>query len=361
MLIVDAHEDIAWNMLTFHRDYSRGVEESRSIEKESIARQVNGDTLLGWDEYQLGRVAIIFSTLYASPARYCLGSWDVQSYANPMQAKQKYRQQLDAYLKLCDVQPEKFRLIKDQTGLGEILGAWSTPNHTPPIGIVLIMEGAESIESIEELEDWWYAGVRIIGPAWSGTRFCGGTNEPGPLTKDGQRLLEGMDSIGFILDISHMDEKAALQALDQYSGVIVASHSNVKKLLKNSESNRHLSDRIIQGLIEQNGVIGIVLCNKFILPGWKEGDSRQSVSLEDVVGHIDYICQMAGNANHVGIGSDFDGGFGLQSTPHELNSIADLQKISSILTIKGYPEKDIELIMGMNWIRCLNCVLPEKS
>jgi membrane dipeptidase len=361
MLIVDAHEDIAWNMLTFKRDYCRGVEETRLIEKGSLAHQVNGDTLLGWDEYQIGHVAFIFSTLFASPARYCLGNWDSQCYANQIQAKQRYHQQLDTYLNLCDDNPEKFRLIKDKTTLDEILHAWDSPNDGPPIGLVVLMEGADAIESSDELEGWWNSGVRIIGPAWSGTLFCGGTNEPGPLTKEGYQLLEGMESCGFVLDISHMDEKAVLQALDYYSGSIIASHANVKKLIKDSDTNRQLSDRIIQGLIEHNGVIGIVPYNKFILHDWNEGDSRYLVSIEDVVRHMDYICQVAGNANHVGIGSDFDGGFGLQSTPHELNSIADLQKITSLLTIKGYKEVDIELIMGKNWIKCLNSVMPEKS
>jgi len=220
------------------------------------------------------------------------------------------------------------------------------------------MEGAEGVRSIGELEMWWERGVRIIGLAWAGTRFCGGTGEPGPLTQEGHHLLEGMAEYGFVLDISHMDEEAVLQSLDAYPGTIIASHSNASALLKGLESNRFLSDRMIQGLLERNGVIGVVPYNRFLVPGWMKKDRREAVTLEHVVAQIDYICQMAGDARHVGIGSDFDGGFGVQSVPVEIDTIADLQKLTPLLAQKGYTEEDIAIIMGRNWLNILKENLP---
>ena len=126
------------------------------------------------------------------------------------------------------------------------------------------MEGAEAIGDVRELEEWWHKGVRILGPAWAGNRFCGGTGEPGPLTPAGFDLLEAMADFGYILDLSHMDEKAALQALDMYPGQIVATHANALALVTGSESNRHLSDRVISGLIERDGMIGAVPFNNFL-------------------------------------------------------------------------------------------------
>jgi membrane dipeptidase len=85
------------------------------------------------------------------------------------------------------------------------------------------------------------------------------------------------------------------------------------------------------------------------------------VSLDLVVDHIDYICQMAGDANHVGIGTDFDGGFGLQSVPREINTIADLQKLVPLLGEKGYTDNDIRAIMGNNWLSHLKHTLPAST
>ncbi len=75
--------------------------------------------------------------------------------------------------------------------------------------------------------------------------------------------------------------------------------------------------------------------------------------LDAVIAQIDYICQLAGDALHVGIGSDFDGGFGMQSTPTEIDTIADLQKLVPLLLSKGFTNRDVENIMGGNWLHQL--------
>ena len=204
-----------------------------------------------------------------------------------------------------------------------------------------------------------FRSVRIIGTAWAGTRFCGGTREPGPLTREGFQLLEQMASFGLTLDLSHMDRQAALQALDFYPAGIIASHSNALALLKGEDSNRHLKDDVIRLLIQRNGVIGIVPANPFLNPDWRAGAPRSSVTLAHVVAQIDYICQIAGNAHHVGLGTDFDGGWGLQSMPVEIDSISDLQKLGPKLVEKGYSEQDIAGILGGNWIHHLQASLPE--
>ncbi len=360
MIIVDAHQDMAWNILTFGRDYTLSAAETRQHERCTDIPAQNGDTLLGWPDYQKGRVAIIFATLFAAPLRAKLGTWDTQSYADADQATARYRAQLDAYYVLEDQHPDKFRLVKNQEDLNEILSHWEQDDlETHPVGLVPLMECAEAVRHPSELEDWWERGVRIIGPAWAGTRYCGGTREPGPLTKEGFALLDGMAGLGFTLDLSHMDEKAVLQSLDEYPGRIIASHANAKALLKGTLSNRYLSDRVIQGIIDRDGTIGIVPYNPFLVNGWKPGDGRWRVGLQHVVAHIDHISQIAGDARHVGIGSDFDGGFGLQKTPAEIDTIADLAKLIPYLAEKGYTEEDIAAVMGRNWIDFLSQNLPE--
>ncbi len=359
-LLVDSHEDLAWNMLTFGRDYTLSSVDTRQREAGTLTPQVNDDTLLGWPDYQKGKVAVVFSTLFASPARHKLGEWDVECYSNDEEAHSSYQRQLEAYDRLIDKHPDKFQGISVVSELKAVLNHWKqTDIEEHPVGLVFLMEGAEGIREPAEVEEWYRWGVRIIGPAWAGTRYCGGTREPGGLTKQGYALLDHMAEFKLTLDLSHMDEKAALQALDNYPGAIVASHANALALIKDSNSNRHLTDLVIQGLLERNGVIGIVPANGFLLPHWNERGGRASVSLEAYVAHIDYVCQMAGNARHVGIGSDFDGGFGLQSVPGAIDTISDLRKIIPILEQKGYTEDDIAAILGNNWLLHLHDTLPE--
>jgi membrane dipeptidase len=99
--------------------------------------------------------------------------------------------------------------------------------------------------------------------------------------------------------------------------------------------------------------------NNFLKPGWKESGGRASVSLELVAAQMDYICQLAGDACHVGIGTDFDGGFGLTDIPVEIDTIADLRKIIPILNQKGYTPSDITALLGENWLALLKSTLPE--
>ncbi len=361
-IIIDAHQDLAWNMLTFKRDYTLSAAETRQKELNSTAVEQNGDTLLGWPEFQKGRVAIIFNTLFVSPARRKMGQWDSEFYSTYDEAHSLYKKQIEAYQRLTDHHPDKFKQILNARDLKTIWHAWQTaqPDQTPPIGFCTLMEGAEGIRNPDELMEWWELGVRTIGLAWAGTRYCGGTGDPGPLTPEGFALINAMQEIGFTLDISHMDYLAAQQALENYQGHLIASHANPIGMLKGTESNRHLQDDIIEKLVARNGIMGIVPANPFLKFGWdkRKNSTKEEVSLSVMADHIDYVCQIAGNANHVAIGSDFDGGFGLQHVPAEIDTIADLQKLAAILQERGYTEEDIQLIFHKNWLNHLQKALP---
>ena len=363
-LIIDSHQDIAWNMLNYKRDYTRSVAETRRLEVGTLIPERNGESLLGWDEYQRGKVAVIFSTLFAAPARK-KELWDSIWYPDSDTAHRLYRDQILLYRKLADSHSDKFRLISSTKELDAVIEHWSTPQQNDveaghPVGLIYLMEGADGIRSPHELAEWWELGLRMIGLAWVGTRYCGGTSEPGPLTDEGRKLLSAMRDYNFILDLSHMDEASALESLDRYEGPIMATHANCAALMPGSESNRHLSDRVIRGLIERGGVHGVMPLNSFLKVGWnrRNGSRREEVPLDVLIAHIDHICQLAGNSDHAALGSDFDGGFGVQSVPPELDSIADLQKIGSKLSERGYGESDIEKILGGNWLRFLRENLP---
>jgi membrane dipeptidase len=370
LLIVDAHEDLAWSALSFGRDYTLSAAQIRIQEQNSQVPVYNDDAMLGWPDYQRGQVALVFASLYATPIRWRAGDWDRLCYQDDRQAARLFHQQIDFYLQLTDEHSDKFHLILSRPNLQDLLRLWETsPQFSEqtgdvkvgnPVGLLLLMEGADAVRDPGELDEWWDHGVRIIGPAWVGTRYCGGNKEPGPLTDAGFALLERMAELGFGLDLSHMDEKAVLQALDVFPGVIFASHSNAQALLKGDQSNRHLSDRVIHGIFERGGLIGVHVYNAFLKAGWVRGDPREEVGLERVIQQIDYYCQIAGDAAHVGVGSDLDGGLGLQSVPVGLDSIADLQKIAPLLMERGYTTKDCASILGQNWLSLASRILPES-
>jgi membrane dipeptidase len=362
-ILIDGHQDIAYNMLTYGRNYLRPVAETRRIEAESETPNRNGHALLGWPEYQRGQVALIFSTIFVAPARYKGGNWETLYYRETEEAHRLYLQQVNLYRRMADEHPDAFRLVRTRKDLAETLEPWTKqpadpPAVTHPVGLMMSMEGVEGLARPEELESYWELGVRAVGPVWAGGRFCGGSNEPGGFTREGFALLDVMAGLGLSLDIAHMTEESALTALDSYPGPIICSHANAAALLDPDAVRRHLSDRVIRRMVERGGVMGVVLFNKFVLKGWTYTDGKAAVRLEHVLAHIDHICQVAGSAAHVAIGSDFDGGFGWQGVPAEIDTVADLQKLGAGLRERGYAEADIAAILGRNWQRHLENSLP---
>jgi membrane dipeptidase len=362
MIVVDSHEDIAWNCLTFGRDCTLPSAVTRAREAGSAAPIHNGQELLGWADWLLGRVAVVFATLFVAPLRHQIGSWETLCYADSSEARRLYRLELDFYHRLVDDHPEKFRLVCTTGDLEAVLAGWKSQDlRDRRVGLVLLMEGADGLRQPAELGEWFESGLRVLGPAWAATRYAGGTKEPGPLTDEGRLLLDVMADLGMILDLSHLAEVGILEALDRYSGPIIASHSNTLALLPGYPfPERQMTDLAIHRLVEREGVIGIVPYNRFLRAGWDLPDGRQGITLDHVTAHIDHVCQIAGDARHVGLGSDFDGGFGLEALPLGLDSIADLRFIGDALTARGYSPPDVEAVLGGNWLSLLRRALPEN-
>jgi membrane dipeptidase len=359
MFIIDAHEDFAYNALNFGRDYRMSAAEIRQAEKDGPTPALNGQATLGFADYQRGQVALFIGTVFATHKRYTAGHAEKLVYTDFTGARFRYHQQIDYYHSLADRDHEYFTLVRSHKELAETLAPWERePAVRHPVGIVMSMEGAEGIESLSELEEYWQCGLRLIGPVWAGGRWCGGTIEPGDFTSEGLAFLETMAGLGFVLDISHMNTASARRALDVYEGSIIASHANPSALLKNPSNERHLTDDSIRGLVERGGVMGVVPYNRFIDLDWKTGDDRSRVRLAHVAAMIDHVCQLAGDARHVALGTDFDGGFGWPDIPLELNTIADIQKLAPELEGRGYAPTDVEAIFNGNWRRILENSLP---
>ncbi len=357
-LVIDGHEDIAYNMLSFGRDYTRSAHATRALEADhERSRAAMGNCMLGLPEWLAGNVGVIFATLFAMPARRRVSHDTTTGYTTPQEAFEQGMQQLDVYQRLADENP-RFALVRDQKELDAVLATWKdgAPESKRQVGLVVLMEGADPVIQPRDLERWYERGLRIIGPAWlAGTRYAGGNATGGPLTEEGEQLLRMMMDFNLVLDVSHLAEQACLQAIDRYDGPIIASHSNPRKLVP---GNRQLSDDMLKRLIERDGVAGILPINSMLKEGWQRGDRKDAVTVDGVAAAMDYVCQLAGNAQHVAIGTDFDGGFGAESTPAELDTIADLPKIADALKGRGYAEADMAAIMSGNWLRILRRALP---
>jgi len=375
-LIVDAHEDIAFNMLCAGRDYRQSVHETRAREAASASRaslrEHLGVSMLGLPQWLDGGVAVIFATIFTEPARSTFGGDFSARYTNDDEARAIGLQQLEVYRSLT-TGDGPFRLIRDADDLEAVLSTWPGASTSDidqadagdgsdrrQIGLVLLMENADPIRSPDELDEWYAAGLRVVGPAWMSSRYCGGTFEPGPLTDAGRRLLEGMDRRRMVLDLSHMAEESFFEAVERYQGPIIASHSNPRRF---SDGDRHLTDDMIRAIVLRDGVIGHVPFNAFLLQGWRRsaGDPKEAADLGTVVRTIDYVCQLAGSARHIAFGSDFDGGFGAEATPEGIDSVADLQAIVSALADRGYSQADLLAITHGNWLRALRPGLPENT
>jgi membrane dipeptidase len=144
--------------------------------------------------------------------------------------------------------------------------------------------------------------------------------------------------------------------MGRFNGPVWASHSNCRAL---ANWNRQFDDNQLRELIRRGAVIGMACDAIMLVHRWILGRSTAAefgLKLEKIAEHIDHICQLAGNARHVGIGSDLDGGFGTEQVPLDLDSIADLARLGEILAGRGYQSDDIDGICFGNFVGMLRRV-----
>jgi membrane dipeptidase len=352
MLIFDAHLDMAWNACEWNRNYMLSVQELREYERQ-FENLVPGDCTTTWPELKNGKITTIIATLLPRLNEKI----SERSFFQSREAAYAASYGQLAYYKAM-INRGVIRQIHNCEELDSHLAEWEAAeksgeeNPDLPIGFILSMEGSWSVLSPGMISEWYEQGLRLLGPAHYGPDYyCHGTGSEGGLKEEGPALIKAMDDVGMILDVTHLSDQSFYEALEIYTGPVIASHHNCRALVP---GDRQLTDEQIKLLIERDVVIGAVFDCWMNKPGWVRGvegkSNPEDVSLEDVVNHIDHICQLAGTTKHCGIGSDLDGGFGKEQTPHDLDTIADLQKLTGILDRRGYSQEDIEGIMYKNYI-----------
>ena len=351
MLLIDAHLDLSMNALEWNRDLTRPLNEINEREKGLKDKPDRGKATVSLPELRKGNIGIVVATQIA---RYVARDNPLPGWHSPQQAWAQTQGQL-AWYKAMEEEGEMVQ-IRDFASLEVHLALWNDghPNDKKPIGYILSLEGADSLISVEHLQRAYEYGLRAVGPAHYGPgRYAPGTDASGFMGEEGRALLKEMQRLNIILDATHLCDDSFWEALDHYSGPVWASHNNVRKLVNH---NRQFSDEQITELINRGAVIGAAFDAWMMVPGWVRGVStpeQMHCRIETILDHIDHICQLAGNSLHVGIGSDLDGAFGREQCPCDLDSIADLQKLTTLLQQRGYNDRDISNIMHGNWIRFL--------
>jgi len=350
MFTIDAHLDLSMNALEWNRDLRKPVSEINEREKGLADKPDRGKGTVSLAELRKGNVGLVVATQIG---RYVAPDNHLPGWHSPEQAWAQTQGQL-AWYKAMEEDGEMAQ-ITDLQSLDKHLALWKSNDSThKPIGYILSLEGADSIVTIKHLERAYEYGLRAIGPAHYGPgRYANGTDATGKMGAQGLALLKEIERLNIMMDATHLCDDAFWQALDNFNGHVWASHNNCRALV---DHNRQYSDEMIRALIDRGAVIGAALDAWMMVPGWVRGQSTpkgMTCNLEVMIDHVDHICQIAGNALHVGMGTDLDGAFGREQCPYDLETIADLQKIPVLLGKRGYKETDIENMMHGNWLRLL--------
>jgi membrane dipeptidase len=264
-------------------------------------------------------------------------------------------------------------------------------NAEGKLAALMGLEGGYAIdERLEMVERYYRMGVRYMSPAWSvSTSWAGSSGDEAGKTRGlnefGRQVIREMNRLGMMVDVSHVSDLTFWDIVNTSTRPVIATHSGARAI---ANVARNLDDDMLRALAKTGGVCSILFYPEFLEPGWSEKKKRVDaeiaplvqqasdaepggpaqkkmardrvrireyakrlppVTLARVVDHIDYIVKLVG-IDHVGIGSDFDG---IQATPTDLNTVADLPNLTVELLKRGYSEEDISKILGGNMLRVM--------
>lgn len=224
-----------------------------------------------------------------------------------------------------------------------VMQAWSEEKTAA----LLTIEGADYIDSLDKLRQYYKRGVRAVTLTWNNTNcIATGAGEKRPrtgLTEYGRTFVAEMNRLGMLVDVSHASEKTFWDVLETSRAPVMASHSNSAAICPHV---RNLSDKQFRALCEAGGVVGMNYCPQFI-------KSRGTATVDDLVRHIEHFMELGGE-DHVGLGGDFDG---ISDTPSDLRGVEDVHTLLERLLARNYSEEQVTKIAGGNMLRLIEKVL----
>ena len=366
VLIIDGHLDMAFNALYKRRDLTLPVQVLREREDpvrghvsqhaDSLERRTGpwrhkpATVTVSLPEMRKGRVGIMLTTVMArvqAPTASTHNSVRTQAVAHA-----RGRSHLAYYEALA--RAGEIFWIKSIDDLNASIAMWEEPTRDTPVGLILTMESADPIMGPDNVSFWADAGLKSASLTHFGANTYGhGTGTVGGLYPPAYPLMDALAETDIAIDLSHASDLAFWEILDYWKGPVHASHCNCRAL---TPGQRHLTDDMIRAITERGGVIGMVFAEQMLSPYWNWDDpsthyANSTRPMRGAIDHINHICDLTGNTDHVAFGTDLDGGFGRELSPIDYNTIDDLQIFLDNLRDADYSEEDVEKIAHGNLIR----------
>ncbi len=377
MLVFEGHLDIAYNALSHERDPRWTVDQTRQRESDPPCDDGRGLCTTSLPEMRAAGVAVAVTTLlgrakpWVKPGRPNAsrdGDWPTQEMAYGQAQGQL------AYYRLLETQGH-VRILETASQLRSHWAEWENATEhgkkqcRGPIGLIITMECADPIVTPDQVHQWQAQGLRALFLTHFGMGHYAAGNpstDPdnahdvdGPVSPRGIELLREMATLNLPLDLTHTSDTTFWDAIERYPGPVYSSHANCRAICN---QQRQLTDDMIQAILDRDGVLGVVLAINMIRLDLIEGPPwtprKHDVQLHHLADHIDHLCQLAGNADHVALGTDTDGGFGREACPHGYDRHRDIHKLADILRDRGYAEADLAKIFHGNWLNFYSKTLP---
>lgn len=306
----------------------------------------------------------------------------VPTYYKGGEAVRRTLQLRDAMQGVLDVNSKELELALNATDVERIVKAGR-------IAAVLTIESGHAIaDDLAVLRMYHRLGVRSMtlthfrNTNWADSSTD--TPQHDGLSEFGRAVVREMDRLGMIVDISHVSDKTFYDTLGVATKPVIASHSSCRAL---ADVPRNMTDEMIRALAKQGGVIGINFGAGFVSRKEAEQARRRfaeraavepnltgraldefaardyldnysvmkpnQATLADAVAHVDHVVKLVG-ADHVGIGSDWDG---ISTVPAGLEDVSKLPALTAELLKRGYSERDVEKILGGNFLRVMRQVI----
>ena len=265
---------------------------------------------------------------------------------------------IDDMITEAEEAPEDMMVITNASDFQKVL-------HSHRIGVLLNLEGGMPLDgNLFMLRTFYRLGLRSMQLGWyfrNELADSGAEVNPGGLSRFGRQVVEEMNRLGIVIDVSHLSEACVMDILKVSQHPIMASHSNAKAV---RDHYRNLSDEAIKGIAEKDGVVGVVFCPPFV--------SERAATMDDLIDHIDHMRDLTG-VDHVAIGPDYidyapellageiTAKMGKAAPqigfPVGLETVEELPNLIKGLKKRGYKTEEIELIMGGNLLRLFQQVL----
>ena len=324
----------------------------KSLERTDTLQKASNEGHVDAPRIKAGKLSALFFACWVHPEKETDG-YAAETY-----------QLLDELHRICQDEASPFQIATSGKAVRE-------QHKNECISVIPCVEGGHAIENnLRHLRNFHRLGARYMTLTWMNNNewadASGEAPEHNGLTDRGLRVIQEMNRIGMIVDVSHTAPSTLSDAIRASEDPVIASHSCCRAIC---DHHRNLTDDQLHMIADVNGVVGICFYPGFLdmeyrraLDRYQEEsdgddwmgelseDRRPEVGLEKLLAHIEHAVDVAG-VDHVGLGSDFDG---IQVLPNGMDDCSDYPIIAEGLRERGFSEKEIAKVMGQNFLRVMD-------